>query len=88
VERLKIENEARATAAKNEADRLKFENDARLATAGAEADRLKRENEAQSAAQPPRWAPNRKPNLSRKGNCCRTLRQFNAASRPAIQRAV
>jgi outer membrane protein OmpA-like peptidoglycan-associated protein len=50
ADRLRIENEARATAAKTEADRLKVDSDARMAAAGVEADRLKRENDAQRAA--------------------------------------
>src|SRR5207344_2681375 len=47
---LKLENEARATAARAEADRLRLENNSRITAAGAEADRLKQENEAQKAA--------------------------------------
>jgi outer membrane protein OmpA-like peptidoglycan-associated protein len=50
ADRLRMENEARATAAQAEADRLKLDNDSRMAAAGAEADRLKRENDAQRAA--------------------------------------
>jgi outer membrane protein OmpA-like peptidoglycan-associated protein len=50
ADRLRADNDSRATAAKNEADRLKADNDSRMAAAGAEADRLKHENEAQRAA--------------------------------------
>jgi outer membrane protein OmpA-like peptidoglycan-associated protein len=50
ADRLKLENETRATAAQTEADRLKVENDSRMVAAGAEADRLKQENDAQRAA--------------------------------------
>jgi outer membrane protein OmpA-like peptidoglycan-associated protein len=47
---MRAENEARAAAAKAEADRLRLENEARMAAASADADRLKRENAAQLTA--------------------------------------
>jgi outer membrane protein OmpA-like peptidoglycan-associated protein len=50
ADRLRLENEARATAAKTEADRLKADNDSRMTAAGAEADRLKADNDSRMAA--------------------------------------
>jgi outer membrane protein OmpA-like peptidoglycan-associated protein len=50
ADRLRLENEARATAAKIEADRLKADNDTRMAAAGAEADRLRADNDSRATA--------------------------------------